>query len=233
MFQTREHAGRLLAARLEHLRAARPVVLGLSRGGIPVAYEVARLLAAPLDLVVVRKSRAPGATEVVLGVLAEGGETFLDPAAARERGIEPVDLGALAEREVAELWRRIRIYRGDAPAPSLAGRAVIVVDDFIATGTTIMAANRNAVAPPTSVALVKQVKPFFSFTKIPVGFASINIAPGPNVTALLFTLETTGTKSTVVTQMAFQLNGNAGPADITNFRLVYFPNGLNKPSSIS
>ena len=90
----------------------------------------------------------------------------------------------------------------------------------------------SPVAPPTSVALVKQVKPFFSFTKIPVGFASINIAPGPNVTALLFTLETTGTKSTVVTQMAFQLNGNAGPADITNFRLVYFPNGVNKPSVI-
>jgi putative phosphoribosyl transferase len=144
MFQDREHAGRLLAARLEHLRAARPVVLGLSRGGIPVAYEVARLLGAPLDLVVVRKIHAPGASEVVLGVLAEGGETFLDPTAARERGIEPVDLGALAEREVAELWRRIRIYRGDVPAPSLAGRTVVVVDDFLATGTTARAAARAA-----------------------------------------------------------------------------------------
>ena len=92
----------------------------------------------------------------------------------------------------------------------------------------------SPVAPPSSVAQVKQAnpKPFFSFTKVPVGFADVNITPGPDVTALLFTLGTTGTKSTSITQLAFEMIGNAGPADITNFRVVFFPNGANKPSVV-
>lgn len=143
-FENRGHAGRLLAARLEHLREARPVVLGLTRGGIPVAFEVARSLAVPLDLVVVRKIRAPADPERSIGAIAEGGTTYLNATLVSGARLRREDAEALADAEIAELARRVRLYRGDVPAPSLHGRLVVLIDDFVATGATARAAARAA-----------------------------------------------------------------------------------------
>lgn len=139
-FDDREHAGRLLAARLEYLRDAHPVVLGLTRGGIPVAFEVARRLLAPLDLIVVRKIFAPTEAEIPVGAIAEGGVTYVNPTLLRDARMKHEDAAALARGDVAELARRIRLYRGEVPAPRLQGRTVVVVDDFVATGVTVRAA---------------------------------------------------------------------------------------------
>ncbi len=141
-FQDREHAGRLLAARLEGLRSERPIVLGLTRGGVPVAFEVARLLEAPLEMLVVRKVGAPGKSEYTLGAIAEGGETFVNPIVLHESGIPEETAARLAEDEVAELARRVRLYRPGRPSPHLAGRTVLVVDDGVATGASARAAGR-------------------------------------------------------------------------------------------
>jgi putative phosphoribosyl transferase len=143
-FEDRGHAGRLLGARLEHLRERHPVVLGLTRGGIPVAFEVARRLAAPLDLLVVRKFGSPAAAEPALGAIAEGGETYLNATLVSEAGLADEDVAAFADAEIAELARRVRLYRGEVPAPRLDGRLAIVVDDFVATGATVRAAARAA-----------------------------------------------------------------------------------------
>lgn len=139
-FDDREHAGQLLATRLEYLRDAHPVVLGLTRGGIPVAFEVARRLRAPLDLIVIRKIRAPTAEEPPVGAIAEGGVTYLNPTLLRDARVEPQDAAALARGEIAELARRVRLYRGEVPAPRLHGRTVVVVDDFVVTGVSVRAA---------------------------------------------------------------------------------------------
>lgn len=143
-FDDRGHAGRLLAARLGHLREARPVVLGMTRGGIPVAFEVARALGAPLDLIVVRKLRAASAPELPFGALAEGGVTYLNPTSMRDARMKHEDAAAVAEEMVADLARRVRLYRGDGAPPSLHDRLVLIVDDFVATGATVRAAERAA-----------------------------------------------------------------------------------------
>ncbi|WP_242343015.1 phosphoribosyltransferase family protein [Anaeromyxobacter terrae] len=144
MFQDREQAGRLLADKLERLRAERPVVLGLTRGGVPVAFEVARALDAPLDVVVVRKIGAPGSPEYAIGAVAEGGAVFVRREALRELGLGEEDVAELAEREAIELARRVQRYRGDRPPAELQGRTAIVVDDGVATGATARAAARAA-----------------------------------------------------------------------------------------
>lgn len=139
-FRDREHAGRLLGARLGHLRDVHPIVLGLTRGGIPVAFEVARALGAPLDLIVVRKLRMAPGPELSFGALAEGGVTYLNPTFLRDARMRREDVAAAAEEMVAEMARRVRLYRGEFPAPDLDGRVVVIVDDFVATGTTARAA---------------------------------------------------------------------------------------------
>jgi putative phosphoribosyl transferase len=143
-FEDRGHAGRLLATRLEHLRERNPVVLGLTRGGIPVAFEVARRLAAPLDLVVVRKLGSPARPELALGAIAEGGAVYLNPTLVRDAGLEREEAAALVEEEIAEVASRARLYRGEIPAPRLRGRWVILIDDFVATGASVRAAARAA-----------------------------------------------------------------------------------------
>jgi putative phosphoribosyl transferase len=143
-FHDRQHAGQLLGAKLEHLRASNPIVLGLTRGGIPVASEVARMLGAPLDLIVVRKMIALDAPESAVGAIAEGGDTFLVPETLRDARVSEQQAAALADREVAELARRVRLYRDEIPAPRIAGRTAIVVDDFLETGATARAAARAA-----------------------------------------------------------------------------------------
>ncbi len=149
-FKDREHAGRLLAARLGYLRTANPVVLGLTKGGIPVAFEVAHGLDAPLDLIVVRRLRSTAAPDLAFGALAEGGVTYLNPTLMRDARLRHEDAAAVAEDMVAELAQHVRLYRGEVPPPSLHGRAVVIVDDFVQTGTSARAAalaarNRGAV----------------------------------------------------------------------------------------
>jgi len=138
-FRDREQAGRLLAAALMPVRERRSVILGLTRGGMPIAFEVARLLGLPLDLMVVRKIGAPRRPGYALGAIAEGGTPCLDPVALRETGLRDEEVAALAGREVAEVARQARLYRGDRAPPDLAGRSVIVVDDAVATGATARA----------------------------------------------------------------------------------------------
>jgi putative phosphoribosyl transferase len=143
-FGNRMHAGRLLAAELERFRAERPIVLGLTRGGVPVAAEVARALDAELDIMVVRKIGAPGSPEYALGAVAEGGAVYLSAEALLEIGAHDEWVAEIADREGAEIERRVHAYRGDRPMRELAGRTVIVVDDGVATGATVRAAGRAA-----------------------------------------------------------------------------------------
>jgi putative phosphoribosyl transferase len=134
----------LLAAKLERFREARPIVFGLTRGGVPVAFEVARMLGAPLEPMVVRKIGAPDYPEYAIGAIAEGGGVWVNPEALREVGLNDDDFAALAEYESVELARRVRAYRGDRPFPDVSGRTVILVDDGVATGATARAAARTA-----------------------------------------------------------------------------------------
>lgn len=137
-FRDRREAGRRLASALGAYAGARDLlVLGLPRGGVPVAYEVARALGAPLDVFVVRKLGVPGHEEFAMGAIATGGARFVDRAVVRELGISTADVERVAETERRELERREREYRGDRPPPDVAGRTVLLVDDGLATGASM------------------------------------------------------------------------------------------------
>jgi predicted phosphoribosyltransferase len=138
-FINRRDAGRRLATRLAEYRSAAPVVLGLPRGGVVVGAVIAKALDAPLDVLVVRKVGVPGAEEFALGAVAPG-RTLLNLDLAARLGIPREGLAALVRREVAELERRERAYRGDRPPVPVEGRTAIVVDDGLATGATAQAA---------------------------------------------------------------------------------------------
>lgn len=140
-FQNRTDAGRRLAAELAAY-ANRPdvIVLALPRGGVPVGYEVARALDAPLDVFVVRKLGLPWQEELAMGALASGGVRILDENLIRIAHVTAEDLRRITEVEQAELARRERQYRGERPFPDLAGKTVILVDDGLATGSTMRAA---------------------------------------------------------------------------------------------
>ena len=141
-FRDRTDAGRQLADLLTEYGAESPLVLGLPRGGIPVANEVARKLGAPLDVWVVRKVGAPGQPELGLGAVAEGGALFLDREMMRSLGFSETEVMQTAEREAQEVMARIARFRGAHPAPAIEGRTVILVDDGVATGGTVRAAIR-------------------------------------------------------------------------------------------
>ncbi|GAB2734743.1 phosphoribosyltransferase [Melaminivora jejuensis] len=137
-FADRTEAGQALARALEHYRhAPGALVLALPRGGVPVAYEVARTLALPMDVFVVRKIGHPQHPEYALGAVASGGVRTMNDSLQR---VPAHELDAVVERELQELSRRERRYRGERPLPSLAGRTVIVVDDGLATGASMRAA---------------------------------------------------------------------------------------------
>jgi putative phosphoribosyl transferase len=140
LFDNRRDAGRKLAAKLSHYRDEDPLVLGLPRGGVPVAFEVALVLGAPLDVWVVRKIGAPRQPELGMGAISEGGGLFLDHTLARAVGATEADIASIVKRETAEVGRRVRRFRADRPAPDVRGRTVILVDDGIATGGTVRAA---------------------------------------------------------------------------------------------
>ncbi|NMH97768.1 erythromycin esterase family protein [Pseudonocardia acidicola] len=141
LFRDRRDAGRVLAGLLEHHRGATDVVvLGLARGGVPVAYEVARALGAPLDVFVARKLGVPAHAELAMGAIAGGGVIVIDDDVVRGLRITPDDIRRVAEQEGRELLRRERAYRDGRPMPDVQGKTVILVDDGIATGSSMYAA---------------------------------------------------------------------------------------------
>ena len=141
LYENRMEAGRRLAALLSQYEG-RPglVVLGLPRGGIPVAYEVARALGAPLDVFTARKLGVPGHEELAMGAIATGGACVLNEDVVRSHGIAPAVIERVRVVEQAELERRERAYRGDRPPLDAHGSTVILVDDGLATGATMRAA---------------------------------------------------------------------------------------------
>jgi putative phosphoribosyl transferase len=168
-FRDRREAGRRLAVRLSGLQSSQALVVGLPRGGVPVAYEVARALDAPLDILVVRKLGVPFQPELGMGAVGEDGVRVLNPEVLREAGVSGAQMAEVEARERAEVEERAKRLRGGrAPVP-LAGRTVIIVDDGLATGGTARAAIHVArargaervvlavpVAPPDTVAALAQ-----------------------------------------------------------------------------
>lgn len=135
-FLDRTDAGRRLAEHLEHLKAEDPVVIGLPRGGVVVAAEIARAMDAPLDVLIVRKLGAPWQPELAMGAIAEGGFRVVSESVVRSLGITGSEIHQIATREGEELERRMRVFRRARPAVMVKGRTAIIVDDGIATGAT-------------------------------------------------------------------------------------------------
>jgi putative phosphoribosyl transferase len=140
LFVDRADAGRRLARRLRHLRGTGAVVLGLPRGGVPVAFEVAGELQAPLDVIVIRKLGVPYQPEYGFGAIGEGGARIIDDHVVRQTGLTARDIAEVEAAERVQLDRLVRELRGGRPAVPLEGRTVVVVDDGIATGSTARAA---------------------------------------------------------------------------------------------
>jgi putative phosphoribosyl transferase len=145
MFADRRDAGRRLAAALSGFKGRHPVVLAIPRGGVPVGYEVARALEAPLDVLVARKLGAPGQRELGIGALADGDhpETVLNPELLALIDVPENYLRAEIERELIEIHRREKVYRGERPPAPVKDKIAILVDDGIATGGSIRAAIRS------------------------------------------------------------------------------------------
>jgi putative phosphoribosyl transferase len=169
-YQNRTEAGRVLAQSLSHYAGRSDVlVLALPRGGVPVAAEVARALGASLDLMLVRKLGLPGHEELAMGAIATGGIRVLNAEVVEGLGVPTAVIEKVAEVELRELQRRERVYREDRPLPRIAGQAVILVDDGLATGATMRAAITAVrqqqparivvavpVAPLATIALLRQ-----------------------------------------------------------------------------
>jgi putative phosphoribosyl transferase len=143
-FLDRRAAGAALAERLEAYRGTNAIVIGLPRGGVVVAAEVARLLEAPLDVIVARKLGSPISSELAIGAVTSAGERFLNEELIHELDVSEPYIEAVTHVQQAEAQRREKLFRGDRPPPRLAGRTVIIVDDGIATGATLRAAVRAA-----------------------------------------------------------------------------------------
>jgi predicted phosphoribosyltransferase len=160
-FADRADAGRRLAARLSSYAGRDDVVvLALPRGGVPVAYEVARALGAPLDVLVVRKLGVPGREELAMGAVAGGGIRVLDAGTVHALRVptQAIERAVIAER--AEVERRERAYRGTRPVPNLQGKTVILIDDGIATGSTCLAALQALrQASPSAVVVAVPIAP--------------------------------------------------------------------------
>jgi|SRR5579859_262853 len=162
-FRDREDAGRHLARRLSDLAGRKDLlVLGIPRGGVPVAFEVARALKAPLDVIVVRKLGVPGAEELAMGAIASGGVRVLNERVLSEIAVAEEVIERVAARELEELERRERVFRNGRPPHDPQGRTVIVVDDGLATGSTMRAA----------VTALKQRGPESIVVAVPVGATS-------------------------------------------------------------
>ena len=160
LFRDRNEAGRQLATKLTQY-ADRPdvLVLGLPRGGVPVAFEVAQALHAPLDVFLVRKLGVPGHEELAMGAIALGGVRVMNDDVIRRLRIPFDAIVNVVEKEQAELERRQHLYRDDRPLPEVKGRTVILVDDGLATGSTMRAA----------IAALRQQEPAWLVVAVPVG----------------------------------------------------------------
>ncbi|MFZ4387526.1 MAG: phosphoribosyltransferase [Chthoniobacterales bacterium] len=170
-FQHRQEAGQLLALELGHYANRRDViVLALPRGGVPVGNEIAHILNAPLDILVVRKLGVPGHEEMAMGAIATGGVRLINQPMVSALHISPESVAEVERRELAELERRERNYRGSRPQLDTSKKTVILVDDGVATGSTMQAAiaslrQRHAdrivvatpVAPPSVVEILRQL----------------------------------------------------------------------------
>jgi putative phosphoribosyl transferase len=171
IFKDRTEAGKMLASAMTFLKGTKDlIVLAIPRGGVPVAKEVAMALGAPLDLVVTRKIGAPSQPELAVGAVTQDGEIILDGELIRALDVSTDYLKRESARQVKEIASRMKKYRGDRPYPSLDGKTVVIVDDGIATGSTIRAAiqsvrGRNAakiivaapVGPPDGVAELRKI----------------------------------------------------------------------------
>jgi predicted phosphoribosyltransferase len=159
-YRNRQEAGRALAERLRAYRGRTDVlVLALPRGGVPVAFEIARVLEAPLDVFVVRKLGVPGQSELAMGAIASGGVRVLNDDVVAALGVSDRDVERVTARELEELARREAAYRGQRADPVVAGRVIILVDDGLATGATMRAA----------VAALRAQSPARIVVAVPVG----------------------------------------------------------------
>jgi putative phosphoribosyl transferase len=141
IFRNRQEAGRRLASRLgKYANREDVIVLGVPRGGVPIAFEVATALNLPLDIFVLRKLGVPGHEELAFGAIGSGGIRVLNARVLKHLGISDQDIALVTEAERKELERRERLYRGDRPPLDVCGRTVILVDDGIATGASLWAA---------------------------------------------------------------------------------------------
>lgn len=161
MFRDRREAGDVLAQKLASYRDRDDLlVLGLARGGVPVGWQVARALRAPLDVFLVRKLGVPQWRELAMGALASGGGVVINDGLVRSLGITDEQVRAAIERETEELHRRESAYRGDRPPIDVAGKTVILVDDGIATGASMLAAIRAVRANnPSQIVVAVPVGP--------------------------------------------------------------------------
>lgn len=144
VFQDRTDAGERLAAALDRIQSENPIVLGLARGGVVVAAAVAKRLNAPLDALICQKVGAPNHPEYAVGAVAPGGIVVADNDALSQLEISKTEFERMAELKVAEVNRRLGVYRGGQQPPEVAGRTVVIVDDGLATGTTALAAVQYA-----------------------------------------------------------------------------------------
>ncbi len=155
----RTEAGTALVGRLSHLRTQDVIVLALPRGGVPVGFEIARALGAPLDVLNVRKLGVPWHDELAMGAIASGGVRVLNDWVVTQSGVTPQELDRVTAAEAAELSRREHAYRGDRAPLDVAGKVVVLVDDGLATGATMRAA----------VTAVRTLGPASVIVAVPVG----------------------------------------------------------------
>ncbi|WP_326733541.1 phosphoribosyltransferase [Streptomyces sp. NBC_01022] len=234
LFADRADAGQRLAEALRPLAASDPVVLGLPRGGVPVAFLVAKELGAALDVIVVRKLGVPYHPELGFGAIGEGGVRVISEDIVRRGGVSPADVAAVEGAEEAELLRRARAFRGDRPRIPLTGRTVIVVDDGIATGATALAACAVAraqgaarvvlavpVGPPDAAERLRGEVDELVCLSTPQGFSAVGEwyrdfgqTPDEEVVSLLARAAAQGAPRTTV-EVAVEAGGVVLPGELT------------------
>lgn len=180
MFTDRVEAGRLLTGRLKHLKGEDVVVLGLPRGGVPVALQVAKALDAPLDVIVVRKLGVPYQPELAMGAIGERGVRIINDDVVSIAGVTPAQILEVERRERVELERRAQLYRQGKKRVSLVGRTAVIVDDGMATGSTAKAAARVARSlGATRVVVATPVAPVDVADRLAGGADEIVVAETP------------------------------------------------------